>query len=154
MLAAIEIAAAGIFRPVPFLNISAGSDSVPESVLREAVRGLLWVALDGNGQPVGYALVLQLKTSHCWRRWMCILITCVKGIGSALIGHVAEHLRLREKTALYLTTFSIFLGMRLLCKTRIFNTECDEIPQFINEILDEEKRYGLTSRVAMRLKIQ
>lgn len=155
LLAAIEIAAAGIFPPGSIPE-HIRSDSVPESVLREAVReGLLWVALAQAGRPVGYALVQLVEDAALLAQMDVHPDHMRKGIGSALIGHVAEHLRLREKTALYLTTFRhIPWNAPFYAKRGFAILNTAEIPLFLNEILDEEKRYGLTSRVAMRLKIQ
>ena len=155
LLAAIEIAAAGIFPPGSIPE-HIRSDSVPESVLREAVwEGLLWVALAQAGRPVGYALVQLVEDAALLAQMDVHPDHMRKGIGSALIGHVAEHLRLREKTALYLTTFRhIPWNAPFYAKLGFAALNAAKIPLFLNEILDEEKRYGLTSRIAMRLKIQ
>lgn len=57
LLATIEIAAAGIFPPGSIPD-HIRSDSTPIETLLEAVQnGLLWVALAGDGKPVGYALM-------------------------------------------------------------------------------------------------
>ncbi|MEG2173363.1 MAG: GNAT family N-acetyltransferase [Desulfovibrionaceae bacterium] len=155
LLAAIEIAAAGIFPPGSIPE-HIRSDSVPESVLLEAVqKGLLWVALVGGGRPVGYCLVQLIQDAALLAQMDVHPDHMCKGIGSALVAHVTDYLKLHEKAAFYLTTFTHVpwnapfyakLGFEVLNK--------EEIPLFLNMILDEEKRYGLTSRVAMRLNIQ
>lgn len=155
LLAAIEIAAAGIFPPGSIPE-HIRADSVPESVLREAAQeGLLWVALTQAGRPVGYALVQLVEDAALLAQMDVHPDHMRKGIGSALIGHVAEHLRLREKAALYLTTFShIPWNAPLYAKLGFVVLKKGEVPSFLNTILDEEKRHGLTNRIAMRLILQ
>jgi len=106
LLAAIELAAAGIFPPGSIPD-HIRADVTPAGKLFEAAQqGLLWVALAHEGRTVGYAfvqmagnvaLLAQIDVHPCHMR---------KGIGAALIGRVAEDLQLRNVPALYLTTFA------------------------------------------------
>lgn len=155
LLAAIEIAAAGIFPPCS-LPEHMRSDSVPESVLLEAVRqGLLWVALAGDGRPVGHALVQLVEDVALLAQIDVHPEHMRKGIGSALILHIVEHLRLRKKAALYLTTFRhIPWNAPFYAKLGFAALDKNKEPAFLNNILEEEKLSGLQNRIAMQLMIQ
>lgn len=155
LLAAIEIAAAGIFPPGSIPE-HIRSDSVPESVLFEAVQeGLLWVALAVDGRVVGYALVQLVEDAALLAQMDVHPDHMRKGVGSALVAHATEHLKLRGKTACYLTTFShVPWNAPLYAKLGFAMLNKEEVPLFLNTILDEEKRHGLTNRIAMRLILQ
>lgn len=154
LLAAIEIAAAGIFPPGSIPE-HIRADSVPQSALLEAVQeGLLWVLLAPKGRPVGYALVQLPEDSVLLAQMDVHPDHMRKGLGSALIMHLVEHLKRQKKPALYLTTFRHVpwnapfyakLGFEALSK--------EDAPLFLNTILEEEKRYGLTKRIGMRLML-
>lgn len=155
LLAAMEIAAAGIFPPGSIPE-HIRSDSVPESVLLDAVqRGLLWVALAEDGRPVGYALVQMIEGVALLAQMDVHPDHMRKGIGSALIACVAECLKLQKKAALYLTTFRHApWNAPFYAKRGFAALNKGEEPLFISKILEDEKRYGLTNRVAMFLNIQ
>ena len=154
LLAAIEIAAAGIFSPGSIPD-HMRSDSVPVDTLLEAVQdGLLWVALAGDGKPVGYALVQLVEDAALLAQMDVHPDHMRKGIGSALIMRAVEQLRLREKTALYLTTFvHVPWNAPFYAKLGFVALTNADAPPFLKDILEEEKRYGLTNRTAMRLKV-
>ena len=155
LLAAIEIAAASIFPPGSIPEYIR-SDSVPESVLLDAVqRDLLWVALAEDGRPVGYALVQLIDDAALLAQMDVSPDHMRKGIGSALIASVAECLKLQKKAVLYLTTFRHVPWNAPFYAKRGFETlNKGEEPLFISKILEDENHYGLTNRVAMYLNIQ
>ena len=151
----IELAAATIFPPgsIPEHILS---DKLPLDVLRSAMdKDMLWVALDVSGIPVGYAL-LQVVDSFALLAQMDVHPDHGrKGIGTTLVSYVIRHVREMGFAELYLTTFSnvkwnaIFyekLGFQIL--------ETWEQPRFIQGILHNERKCGLSNRVAMRLSIR
>ena len=75
-------------------------------------------------------------------------------IGAALIGLVAEGMRQRRMSALYLTTFT-HVPWNAPFYARLGFTALDDadMPRFLKDILEEEKRYGLTNRIGMRLPL-
>lgn len=154
LLGAIEIAAAGIFPPGSIPD-HIRSDSVPEDILLEAVQdGLLWVALAGNTSPVGYALVLLVEDAALLAQMDVHPDHMRKGIGYALIMRAVEHVRLLKKPALYLTTFvNVPWNAPFYTKLGFVAMTNADTPPFLKDILEEEKRYGLTSRTAMRLAV-
>lgn len=154
LLGAIEVAAAGIFPPGSIPD-NIRSDSVPVDILLEAVReGLLWVALAEDGKPVGYALVQWVEDAALLAQMDVHPEHMRKGIGSALVVRVVEHLRLHKKPALYLTTFAhIPWNAPFYAKLGFVALTDVDTPSFLKDILEEEKRYGLTNRIAMRLEI-
>ena len=106
LLAAIEVAAAGIF-PSGSIPDHIRSDFTPVDKLHEAVQnGLLWAALDHAGNPVGYAYARLIDHAALLAQIDVHPEHMRKGIGAALIGLVAEGLRQRKLPALYLTTFT------------------------------------------------
>ncbi len=154
LLAAIEIAAAGIFPPGSIPD-HIRSDSTPVDTLLEAVQsGLLWVALTGDGRPVGYALVQMVEDAALLAQMDVHPGHMRKGIGSALVMRVVKHLRLLKKPALYLTTFvHVPWNAPLYAKLGFVAMNNADVPLFLKDILEEEKRYGLTGRTAMRLVV-
>ena len=154
LLAAIEIAAADIFPPGSIPD-HIRSDSTPVETLLEAVQeGLLWVALAGDGRPVGYALVQLVEDAALLAQMDVHPGHMRKGIGSALVMRVVEHLRLLKKPALYLTTFAhVLWNAPFYAKLGFVAMNSADMPSFLKDILEEEKRYGLTDRTAMRLVV-
>ena len=154
LLAAIEIAAADIFPPGSIPD-HIRSDSTPVETLLEAVQnGLLWVALAGDGRPVGYALVQLVEDAALLAQMDVHPGHMRKGIGSALVMRVVEHFRLLKKPALYLTTFAhVPWNAPLYAKLGFVAMNNADMPSFLKGILEEEKWYGLTGRTAMRLVV-
>lgn len=154
LLAAIEIAAVGIFPPGSIPEYIR-SDATPVDALREAVQeGLLWVALAGDGKPVGYALVQLIEDAALLAQMDVHPDHMRKGIGSALVMRVVEHLRLLKKPALYLTTFaSVPWNAPLYARLGFIAMDNADPPPFLKDILEEERRRGLTDRTAMRLVV-
>lgn len=154
LLGAIEIAAAGLFPPGSIPD-HIRSDSVPIDILLEAVQeGLLWVALAGDGNPVGYALMQLLEDAALLAQMDVHPDHMRKGIGSALVMRAVEHLRLLKKPTLYLTTFAhVPWNAPFYAKLGFTTLNGAEAPPFLKGILEEEKCYGLTDRTAMCLAV-
>jgi GNAT superfamily N-acetyltransferase len=152
LLAAIEVAAAGIF-PSGSIPDHIRADVTPVSKLFEAVqKGLLWVALAHEGSPVGYAFVQMVEDAALLAQMDVHPGHMRKGIGTALVGHIAETLRVRNVPALYLTTFThVPWNAPFYGKLGFVALGEAEAPQFLHNIIDEERRYGLTSRTGMRM---
>lgn len=154
LLAAIEVAAAGIFPPGSIPD-HIRSDFTPVDKLHKAVQNsLLWAALDQAGNPVGYAYVRLIDHAALLAQIDVHPDHMRKGIGAALIGLVAGRLRQRKLPALYLTTFT-HVPWNAPFYARLGFTALDDadVPQFLKDILEEEKRCGLTNRMGMRLPL-
>lgn len=154
LLGAIEIAAATRF-PSGTIPDCLRSDSVPVSMLLDALaNGTLWVALDTSRQPVGYALVRIFDDFSLLAQMDVHPDHGRKGLGVALVRSVADFLRARDKHVLYLTTFThVPWNASLYAKIGFLALTEEAQPPFIKSILDEERRCGLTNRIAMSLSL-
>lgn len=154
LLAAIEIAAAGIFPPGSIPD-HIRADSTPIEMLFEAVKdGLLWVALSEEGKPVGYALVQLIEDAALLAQMDVHPAHMRQGIGSTLVGQVVEQLRLLKKTTLYLTTFThVPWNAPFYAKLGFVVVNSADAPPFLKDILENEKRHGFSNRTAMSLKV-
>ena len=111
-------------------------------------------ALAQEASPVGYAFVQMVENVALLAQMDVLPGHMRKGIGTALVGQIAETLRVRNVPALYLTTFTHVpwnapfygkLGFAALGEA--------DAPPFLHNILEEERHYGLTSRTGMRMLI-
>ncbi len=154
LLAAIEIAAAGIFPPGSIPD-HIRSDSTPIETLLEAVQGgLLWVALSGEGEPVGYALMQLVEDAALLAQMDVHPDHMRQGIGSALVEQAVEHSRLFKKATLYLTTFThVPWNAPFYAKLGFVAMNSADAPPFLKDILENEKRHGLSNRTAMCLEM-
>lgn len=154
LLAAIEVAAAGIFPPGSIPD-HIRSDFTPVGKLHEAVQnGLLWAALDHAGNPVGYAYVRLIDHAALLAQIDVHPDHMRKGIGAALIRQVVGYLRQRRMPALYLTTFThVPWNAPFYARLGFTALEDAGMPRFLKDILEEEKRCGLTNRIGMRLSL-
>lgn len=162
LLAAVEIAAATRFPPGAIPD-HIRSDFVPVDVLYEAVgNGTLWVALHTKSddsaeipvQPVGYALLRFIEGYALLAQMDVLPEHGRKGLGTGLIGHITAYLRARNVNALYLTTFiHVPWNASFYGKCGFAALHRKEQPPFIKSILEEEKQYGLSHRIAMRLAL-
>ena len=154
LLNEIELAAATIFPPgsIPEYVFT---DKLPLDDLHAAMdRDMLWVVLDGEKTPVGYAL-LQLIDG-------CALLAQMdvhpehgqKGVGTALLRRVIEEVGDMGLDAVYLTTFSHIKWNAPFYEKHGFRIlEPPEQPLFLQGILQQERANGLPNRVAMRFPI-
>ena len=152
LLAAIEVAAAGIF-PSGSIPDHIRADVTPVGKLYEAVhKGLLWVALAHEGSPVGYGFVQMVENIALLAQMDVHPDHMRKGIGTALVGLIAETLRVCNVPALYLTTFThVPWNAPFYGKLGFVALDEADSPPFLHNILEEERRYGLTSRTGMRM---
>jgi GNAT superfamily N-acetyltransferase len=125
--------------------------AVPVEILTEAMAlGRLWVVLDGDWVPVGYAL-LRLCDGFALLAQMDVHPAHGrKGLDKALVETVLDAVDRMGLPALYLTTFENVpwnapfynrLGFRKLCP--------DTKPACIQTILREERGAGVSNRIAM-----
>ncbi|MTJ94243.1 MAG: GNAT family N-acetyltransferase [Desulfovibrio sp.] len=152
LLAAIEVAAAGIF-PSGSIPDHIRTDFTPVDKLFEAVhKGLLWVALAHEGSPVGYAFVQMVENVALLAQMDVHPGHMRRGIGTALVGQIAEALRVRNVPALYLTTFThVPWNAAFYGKMGFVALDEANSPLFLHNILEEERRHGLINRSGMRM---
>lgn len=155
-LAAIELAAAGLFRGTGIEGAFLDEATSIED-FRDACRdGRLWVAVQG-GACVGFALVVLLEDGEVWLDEIDVHPAHGRlGIGRALIENVLAWARAGGASSIALSTFLDVawnapfyagLGFRALAPGKHSRE--------IREILDDEARRGLPRqrRVVMRLEL-
>ncbi len=153
-LNAIELAAAAIFPPgsIPEHILS---DKVPEATLTEAVRnGRLWVALGADACPAGYGLLQFVDGLALLAQMDVRPEQGRKGLGTALVRHIADAARDSGAEFLYLTTFShVPWNAPFYARLGFAEVPEAEQPIAIRAILSEERERGLENRIAMRLPL-
>ncbi|HML54899.1 MAG TPA: GNAT family N-acetyltransferase [Solidesulfovibrio magneticus] len=154
LLNAIELAAAKIF-PVDYLPEHILSEKLPMDVLLAAqAQGLLWVAVDAGGSPVGYILVQVVDGLALLAQVDVHPDHGRQGLGTALIRQAMQAMHERGFSECYLTTFSdIAWNAPFYAKLGFGVVGEAAMPQAIAAILREEQERGLRNRVAMRLEI-
>jgi len=154
LLNAIELAAATIF-PENYLPEHILSEKLPMNVLVAAKeQGMLWVAVDAGGSPVGYILVQAVDGLALLAQVDVHPDHGRQGLGTALIRHAMQAMHERGFAECYLTTFSDIAWNAPFYAKLGFGVVGEAVmPQAIAEILREEQERGLRNRVAMRLKI-
>jgi GNAT superfamily N-acetyltransferase len=104
--------------------------------------------------PVGYALLRFIDGFALLAQMDVLPEHGQKGLGTGLIGHITDYLRARNVNALYLTTFThVPWNAPFYEKCGFAVLYRKEQPSFIKNILEEEKQYGLSHRIAMRLTL-
>lgn len=156
-LAAIELSAATLFRgwDVPDAIMR---ETTPPSVLRAAQAcGLLWVAVDRDGDPLGFTYVEatpnrvhleELDVHPDWGR---------RGIGTALIREVERWAVANGRRQLSLTTFRDVPWNAPFYQRLGFETiAAADLDADLAERLEAEARRGLdpARRVAMRKRLR
>lgn len=154
LLNAIELAAAQIF-PEHYLPEHILSETLLMDVLLAAnAQGLLWVAVDACGAPVGYVLVQVVDGMALLAQMDVHPDHGRQGLGTALIRQAIRKIREKGLSECYLTTFAdIAWNAPFYAKLGFSVVGEADMPKAIAEILREEQERGLMSRVAMRLKI-
>ncbi len=93
LLPDIERSAAARFLGTPMAFAAAG-DPVPATVLAQAmVDGLLWVALDDDDRPAGFALARPMDADLFLAEMSVALTMQGRGLGRALLRAVVDHAR-------------------------------------------------------------
>ncbi len=138
-------------------------DSLPESVLSHVTpldslaaaqqAGLLWVALEPAGTPVGFA-VASIHDQHAHLEELDVLPSHGRqGIGSALVKAVVDHALSRDCAELTLTTFrDVPWNAPLYARLGFEVIPEQELTPELASRLSDEAALGLkrSRRVAMR----
>lgn len=105
-LQAIEVAAGRVFATVG-MDLVAGDDPLPDAELLGYQRdGRAWVATDGADRAVAYLIAEWVDGNVHVEQVSVHPDAAGRGIGAALIEHVAQWARERGAPALTLTTFT------------------------------------------------
>ncbi|MCP5182865.1 MAG: GNAT family N-acetyltransferase [Pseudomonadales bacterium] len=151
-IAPIEAAAAALFPPG---RVPDAQETTPLEELQEAAgEGLLWVAEVGE-ELVGFCIAwpeddrLHLEEVDVLPRFGR------RGIGRALIDAVIAEARRRKLAEVTLTTFAD-LAWNGPYYRRLGFRDCklNELPLALATILEDERRSGMTQRIAMRLEVE
>jgi GNAT superfamily N-acetyltransferase len=102
VLPVIERAAAAVFRTTPYAYL-ADDDLVTAEV--DLAHEYVWVVVDPDDQPIGFAIVHVLEESVHLHELDVHPDHARQGLGRRLIATVADWARARGATALTLTTF-------------------------------------------------
>lgn len=155
LLNAIEMAAATIF-PQGAIPEHILSDKMPLHILQAAMAAkMLWVALNAEGAPVGYALLQIIDGVALLAQLDVHPAHGQRGIGTALVHRVIKQVHDAGLPELYLTTFSHVRWNAPFYQKLGFNIlAAEEHPPFIINILQKERSRGLHNRVAMQFLIQ
>lgn len=154
-LSAIEESVGAMFTPGSIPE-SVLAERVPRDVFADAVsQGRLLAVLDASQIPVGFAF---------WQNIGAFALLALievspphgqKGLGKALVLQVINQVAEAGFQQLYLTTFSnIPWNAPFYQKLGFVLLNDEEQPDFIKDILLEERGKGLRNRVAMRYSIQ
>ena len=153
-LAAVEQAAATLF-PQGTIPDDIRSDSVPEPLLEEAAEaGNLWVALDGMGRVVGFALLSVDDGCAVLAQMDVVPEHGRKGLGGKLVAEAARKAREDGHAALYLTTFShIPWNMPFYERIGFSLLPEGKSPSVLEGDLQAQRERGMEHRVAMRMAL-
>lgn len=150
-LTAIESAAAAIFPPG---SVPESASTIPQDMLaRGLASGLLWV-VEYDHEPVGFALAEIFDDELHLHEMDVHPDFGRRGLGTRLVNHVIDQAGKRGCTAVTLTTFGHLPWNRPFYERLGFQVLSEEeIESRLAEILEEEARAGLKSRVAMRFEL-
>lgn len=150
----IELAAAGIF-PAGSLPERVRLESLPREALTRAMdQGRLWVALDKDENPVGYAMLEVVGGAALLAQMDVRPEHGRQGLGAAMVRRVARQVGEMGIGELFLTTFShVPWNAPFYRKMGFEALDPAEQPGFVQGILAEERQRGLENRVAMRLRV-
>lgn len=154
MLAAVEKAAAALFPPNAIPD-AIRDDSVPLPVLESAVcERRLWVAVDGAGRAVGFALMLVEGGYALLGEVDVMPEHGRKGLGRRLAAEVVRRARDEGHDAVYLTTFShVPWNMPFYEQIGFSVLQEAETPSVLKDALNAERGRGMRHRVAMRMPL-
>ena len=155
-LPAIELAASRLFAGWTVADGVLSDSTAPEEFREGMEEGLLWLARDAVGEPVGFALVEQLEGGPHLEEIDVHPDHGQRGIGRALIEAVCDWARDAGHASLTLTTFrEIPWNAPFYTRAGFRGLEPDELSGELRELVDEEALRGLepARRVVMRREI-
>ncbi len=155
LLNPIEAASATIF-PAGSLPADVLAERVPNDILIDALhQGRLLVAVDADQAPVGYAFWQDIDGSALLAQMDVHPQHGRKGLGTALVTRIIDQVAQAGFPYLYLTTFSdVPWNAPFYQKLGFVLLDADDQPDFIKESLRDERKRGMSNRVAIRYAIQ
>lgn len=154
-LEAVERSAATLFRALPDLAWIADDHVAGPDTHRTAVaQGLSWVAVDAEGQPIGFLIAAEADADLHILELSVAAEHQGRGGGRALMAAARQEAGVRAKQALTLTTFStVPWNTPFYARLGYAALTFAETPAYLRETLAAEAAHGLTDRVAMRLTL-
>lgn len=152
-LPAIESRAAILFEEHPLTAALRLEEAEPRDFAAAHAQGLLWVARDEAGAPVGFAMLEAGESAWHLEEMDVLPEFARRGIGAELLRVVIETARARGATQLTLTTFrDIPWNAPYYARLGFAIIEDAELPGDLRERVAREARAGLPRalRVAMR----
>lgn len=104
-LVEIELAAGRAFAEIGMPEIAADDPGSPDELAAYAQNGSVWVAADGDDRPVAYLVSVAVDDCAHIEQVSVEPGHARRGIGAALIDHLASIARDDGRSALSLTTF-------------------------------------------------
>jgi len=153
----IELATHEQFRAIGYDNVAKDPPDSIEVVNRYATGSRSWVAVNDEGEVIGYILLDAVDGAAHIEQVTVHPAHQRTGVGKALIEHASQWARHMEYLAITLTTFSEVpwnkplyehLGFRVL--------DDDEVGPELRAVQfhEAEKGFGPAGRVAMRLNLR
>ncbi|WP_031086742.1 GNAT family N-acetyltransferase [Streptomyces sp. NRRL WC-3549] len=157
LLQDVERAAGELFRTVGMHTI-ADDEPPPLDVLEDFARsGRCWVAAEGaDDHPVGYLLADRVDGAAHIEQVSVAPAAARRGVGRALIAHLADRAATQGLDALTLTTFAgVPWNAPYYARIGFRTLAADEIGQGLREIRAREAGLGLDRwpRVCMRREV-
>lgn len=152
-LAAIELEAASLFAGWEVADGILSDSTAPAEFQAGFEAGLLWLARDAGGEPVGFALVELLEGGPHLEEIDVHPDHGRRGVGRALVETVCSWARREGHGSLTLTTFrDIPWNAPFYAGAGFRIVEAHELPSELRELVAEETERGLDSsrRVVMR----
>lgn len=132
------------------------SVSTVEALTRANLDGRLWVAVDAEGSPVGFALVVELGLFAHLHELDVLPEHGRKGLGSALLEAVCEWAFTRGFSAVTLSTFRhVPWNAPFYARRGFVEVEPSEQPPELTRIVEAERQKGLRTelRVIMQREV-
>jgi GNAT superfamily N-acetyltransferase len=101
----LEVVAGARFREVGLAAVAAADPPHPARLVERIRRGQAWVAVDSQDEPIGFVLVHEVDGNAHVEQVSVLPDHGRRGLGSALVGRVADWAAKRGLPAITLTTF-------------------------------------------------
>jgi GNAT superfamily N-acetyltransferase len=156
LLREIERAAGECFRDIGMPEIADDEPPAPQELARHLRAGLVWVAVDEHDAPVGCRVAAPVDGDLHVEQVSVHPDSARRGIGRALIDHLADRAAARGVPALTLTTFTEVPWNAPYCARCGFRPLRErELGPGLREIRRREAAHGLDRwpRVCMRREL-
>lgn len=152
----IECAAAALFLQTDYAFVAKDDPTSFDQLYQQCQKGLVWVAVRGDDQPVGFVIASPLEGLLYLQEIAVHPSDGRCGLGTRLILAAGEWARRNGYTALTLSTFrAVPWNAPFYARLGFVVIEETELSRGLREVREEEARHGLpiAARVCMRLDL-